>query len=386
MGPSALRRPHPTRLSITFASALSACGRLALAEDILKSTIGKTAAGDDLKLHARLQLALLRTHFGASSDTEDVRRVAEEAISFFGSTGDDVGLASAWSAIGEVHHNAVQVRSRYAAYEQALLHAQRAGDRRLEREPVMAIIWGLEWGPIPVDEAMRQCSVLAGRYEGDLQIGASCDAAYAVLTSLRGEFEEARRLVARARQMWVELGDTVGLLRPYEALRLVEMHAGDAHAAEREVRLAIGELEQMGEKNWLSSRAGFLAEALVPQDRFEEAEHYVRLCRQTAAEDDVEAQALWRQVLARVLAARGEFDVAQRLAVEAVARAELTDALSWHGGLLLNQSHVLKAAGRTAEAAEVARKALGLFTHKGDLVGAERAQKVLAIIEARVPR
>jgi len=136
---------------------------LALAEDILKSTIGKTAAGDDLKLHARLQLALLRTHFGASSDTEDVRRVAEEAISFFGSTGDDVGLASAWSAIGEVHHNAVQVRSRYAAYEQALLHAQRAGDRRLEREPVMAIIWGLEWGPIPVDEAMRRCSVLAGR-------------------------------------------------------------------------------------------------------------------------------------------------------------------------------------------------------------------------------
>jgi ATP/maltotriose-dependent transcriptional regulator MalT len=84
-----------------------------------------------------------------------------------------------------------------------------------------------------------------------------------------------------------------------------------------------------------------LGEALVVQGRLEEAEHYALLCREGAPQDDVEAQALWRQVLARVLAEKGDLDQGCRLAAEAVARAELTDALSWHASLPLNQAEVL---------------------------------------------
>ncbi|MGI8520668.1 MAG: hypothetical protein ACR2MC_08725 [Actinomycetota bacterium] len=60
-----------------------------------------------------------------------------------------------------------------------------------------------------------------------------------------------------------------------------------------------------------------------------------------------------------------------------MARAELTDAFSWHASLLLNQAEVLSLADHTHEANLVARRALRLYERKADLVGAARARNTL---------
>jgi tetratricopeptide (TPR) repeat protein len=274
------------------------------------------------------------------------------------------------------------VGERQKAFRRALHHAIRARNGGLERQLVMEIAQGLDWGPTPVEQAIGECAGLLAERPGDLLVEAACKVVLGVLEAMKGNFEEARNLVTRGRAIWVEFGNNLGVLRASECRRLVEMHAGDFAAAAEETRSALRTLEEMGERSWLSSRAGFLAEAEAAQGHYDEADRLVAICRQTAAADDVEAQALWRQVLGRIMAGRGRHIEAARLAREAVSWAERTDALSWRGMLLLNEGRILQAAGRDAEAARAAERALALFEAKGDVVGAERARALLACGES----
>ncbi len=362
-----------TLLSIAFASALVGTGDLERAAKTLERAVAD-ANDPVLRFHARLELTVVRTTAGLLTDSEELRRIAEEAMQVFENAGYDLGLAAAWSAVGLFHHNAVRVEPRHEAYERALDYARRAQDSRLQRQLIMRLTQGLEWGPMPVSDALRYCKELLDECRGDVFVEAACYVALGVMTAMTGEFNEGRALVERAHRTWSEFGDTIGILRASESRRGVEMLAGNFVAAEEETRRALKRLENIGDRGGHASRAGFLGEALVAQGRFEEAEHYALLCREGAPQDDVEAQALWRQVLARVLAHKGDLERAGRLAAEAVARAELTDAFSWHASLLLNQAEVLSMAGHTHEAKLVARRALRLFERKGDLVGAARAR------------
>lgn len=245
----------------------------------------------------------------------------------------------------------------------------------------MALAQGLDWGPMPVTEALRYCEVLLNDYPNDAHVEASCKVALGVLTAMLGNFNEGRALVKSAYEIWEERGNDVGIGRALESRRIVEMLAGDPAAAEEAVRPSYERLQRMGESSWLASRAGFLAESLAVQDRFAEAQQYVEVCRREATRDDAEAQALWRKVLARVEAERGDMERALRLARQAAETADRTDALSWRGALLLNEAEILRLAGRADDAARVARRALELFETKGDLVGAGHTRDLLRLIE-----
>ena len=68
------------------------------------------------------------------------------------------------------------------------------------------------------------------------------------------------------------------------------------------------------------------------------------------ASDDAITQMLWRQVRAKVLARRGESDEAERLAREAVGVAEATDFLDPQGDVYADLAEVLLLGGRPEEA------------------------------------
>ena len=53
----------------------------------------------------------------------------------------------------------------------------------------------------------------------------------------------------------------------------MEVLAGDLAAAERELRGSYSQLEQLGERAFLSTMAAMLARVLCEQERFDEAEH-----------------------------------------------------------------------------------------------------------------
>ena len=71
---------------------------------------------------------------------------------------------------------------------------------------------------------------------------------------------------------------------------------------------------------------------------------------------------------------RGEPREAERLAHEAVAIAERTDALNVQGDALCDLAEVLAAAGRTDEAAQALEQALERYERKKNLAMAARVR------------
>jgi hypothetical protein len=81
---------------------------------------------------------------------------------------------------------------------------------------------------------------------------------------------------------------------------------------------------------------------------------------------------------AEVLSARGQHEEAEALAREGVAIMERTDYLAFRGSALLHLARVLRAAGKHAEAVEVAGKAIELFEAKGATFFVEHTRKLMA--------
>ena len=90
-----------------------------------------------------------------------------------------------------------------------------------------------------------------------------------------------------------------------------EMLAGDPRAAERLWRRAYQALEGLGEKGNLSTIAAYLAEALYEQERYDEAEELTTVSESMTFPDDVTSQIAWRTVRAKVVARKGDLDLAE---------------------------------------------------------------------------
>jgi tetratricopeptide (TPR) repeat protein len=155
------------------------------------------------------------------------------------------------------------------------------------------------------------------------------------------------------------------------------MLAGDFEAAERELRASVEKLEAMNDKGFLSTIVVALGEALAAQGRYDRADRYAEYARSLAAPDDLASQGGWRALSAKVLAHRGAFPEAERLARESVAIGEPTDFLPFKADWLMTLADVLAAAEKRAAAADVITKALDLCEKKGNLVMASRCRTEL---------
>lgn len=156
----------------------------------------------------------------------------------------------------------------------------------------------------------------------------------------------------------------------------VELLAGDLEAAERKLRKDYGTLEQMGERNCISTTAGMLAEVLYRQGRYGEAAERVEVCRDLAPPDDVASQFLWRCVRAKLLARDEQHTEADRIINEALRLIGDSDWLDWQGEGFLDLAEIRRLAGRTAEASEALARASDCFAAKGNLVSARRAEVI----------
>jgi tetratricopeptide (TPR) repeat protein len=164
----------------------------------------------------------------------------------------------------------------------------------------------------------------------------------------------------------------------------IETAAGDYAAAERALREGIEILDRAGEKGYLSTAAGDLADAIFKQGRVDEAEEYVALAREAAAPDDVASQSMWRQVQAKVLASRGDLDEALRLAREAVSWYETSDYIHLHGYALMDLSGLLDLSGDHTAALVAARQALAKYQQKGHVPGTARARETVDELEKKL--
>ncbi|MEV0668989.1 BTAD domain-containing putative transcriptional regulator [Mycobacterium sp. NPDC050441] len=262
------------------------------------------------------------------------------------------------------------------ALDNALTAARRAGEHRRVNAVLAGAPLAALWGPNPVPRAGGRCLdvVRLLRITTDSPaVEATSTRCQAVLEAFRGRAAAARRMIDSARRTVNELGLRHALLEVEHFAGIVELVVDDPAAAEPHLRLAYNGFRRMRLDADAAEIAALLARACLLLDRDSEAEE---LCGESErlAGHALRASIAWRTVRAQLLARGGSYDEAQRVAEEAVALAERTDALVDHGDACLALATVLATAGDAARARAAAERAVELYERKGAVALAEKAR------------
>jgi class 3 adenylate cyclase/tetratricopeptide (TPR) repeat protein len=368
----------PARLDLLpeLAEALAGIGGFDRAIGLMEWLIGYSQkAGDEVReMNARLVLLFLRYTLNPQGWTAELLGAAEAAIPILEREADHAGLARAYRLQGNVFGTACQYELAERAVDRAVHHAKLAGDRRAETRNGMAFALSALYGPMPVPEAIRRAEQTLKDVAGDHRAEGVVLGALAYLNAMRGDFDGARAKYRRARAILEDLGDPAFTATTSLDSSRAELLAQRPDLAERELRGDLETLRATGERYVLPTTSALLGTAVLLQGRLEEAAALGRLSEETAADDDIESQVLWRRVRARVFARSGQEREAVDLARDAVALADRTDSPILQANSRLDLAEVLDAAGNEGEALARVEEALARYRVKGDLVSEERAR------------
>jgi class 3 adenylate cyclase len=367
---------RPLQLELALVRARSHAGDLAGAMATAEAVAARAREAGDRQRELRARLVRASTAFLAEAELgDDVRALIEQGLEVFEAAGDDAGLAEAWLFAAKVELGALQYRAMALAADRAVEHAERAGDQALLQEAKLHRQPSRLYGPFPVDDA------LAWLEAHPLNLP-HWDSMRGQLEAMRGNFELARERIREGRDRANELGHhLVGAGISMQETE-VELYAGEPEAAAAAAVKGVAELRELGEKGWLSTVAGMGAEALYRLGRDDEAWRMTEEAEEAGAADDVMTQMLILQVRAKILARRGAHAEAERLAHEAVAWGEPTDALGHKGDSYCDLAIVLAAAGNRDEALDALDRAKSLYDAKGHTAGAARVEGLRAELGA----
>ena len=387
LGRAATLLPHeaPERLDLLpeHGEALLQVGRFEDAQTVLEEAIsvGGTVGAPRAAAHASLVRLLVDLRAGESERWRDeAAETIAEAMAIFEGAGDHAGLAKGWRLLAWTHGTACNFGLAADASERALEEAERAADLRQQTRAATAYAAAAIFGPTPVSDALTRCEQVLARVSGDRQSEGVLNALIASLLAMQGEFERARELTRRGRVQLEELGLDVEVASVANEAWRVEMLAGDPVAAERELRHAYDLLTNLGEKYFLSTIAGLLAQTLYVLGRYDEVEPLAQLTRELATEDDVSTQALWRCVQAKLLARGGAFEEAESTAREALEILAPTDHVLLKFGALLDLAEIRRLAGH--DALEPLQQAQALARAKASPVMSAAADELVAAAAA----
>jgi tetratricopeptide (TPR) repeat protein len=265
-----------------------------------------------------------------------------------------------------------------AAGEQVIEHARAAGDVRQERRASVAYAQSVLYGSTTVDQAARRCSSLLTAVEGDRRAESLIQLSLAHLTAMRGDVEAARALYRGAQRMLNDLGRSVLSLSTSLDSAPVEVLARDYEAAERELRRDLADLDLIGETYLRSTVAGLLARVLALTGHGDEAEAIALDVQRMAADDDADAQVLWRSALALRRSEQGRPDEALVLVDEAVELSRAGSDPHRAAQSLTDRATVRAAAGRLDEASADLAAALEIHRAKGNVVETAAVEAQLA--------
>ncbi len=362
------------RLLPSLGRALREAGQMDRADSVLSEAIELGRAAGERGVAADAAVALSDLRFQRTTQTgvvrKDVVRQVESAVSVFSEVGDDAGLARALGLGGKLRLWGGEAAAAIDVLEQAARYARDVGDRSQEAESLQYIFTAALRGPMPVDEALGRVEEIRSHAEANRRLEATLLQTRARLEAMQGRFDVARDLIVQAKAMAEELGLEVMLASGVgPAAGYVELLAGAASIAERELRPACERLERIGELGFLASTAPLLADALFVQGHDEEA---LRVTERWSSDrltgpPDADAHIAWRRVRAKLLARRGDFEGGERLAREATALASRTDFLDARARAVADLGEVLRLAGRLEESAAAVQEAVRLYEQKGNV-------------------
>jgi tetratricopeptide (TPR) repeat protein len=370
----------PARLELMreLSSAFWSVGEVARAEALLNGFLeAATALGDRrAEWYAILDRAIWRHLVDPGATADELLDVSERAVRIFEELDDDRGLARAWRRMAYVPRARGHFAMSEDAIERAIAYARKAGDAQEEARSIDNLCTVLFLGPTPADEGIGRCEDLLSETRSRM-MEANIVTSLAGLKAMRGEFDDARELCSRAETIYEDLGLRLSLVAVSEILGYVELLAGEARAAEEALRRGYEILSEGGVSALVAFQAGLIAEALIVQGRYEDADELALMQEHDVPAEDVFAQVAWRATRAKLHAHAGNSARARELAIEAVERAAETDAFNLHADALLSLAEAERAAGLLDEAATAVGRALALYEQKGNVVSARRASALL---------
>ncbi|MBX7432011.1 AAA family ATPase [Mycobacterium sp. Y57] len=372
------RDDQQAELLVARCEALLAAGDVASATGAVAQL--RSAAGDSARIAAwgacfDGQLSMLTD----PERLDEIEVALEAAAATLAALEDAAGEAKAHTVRAGCLARLGRVGDCEAALDQALTAARRAREHRRVNAVLAGAPPAALWGPNPVPRAGGRCLDVVRLLRittGSPVVEATSTRCQGVLDALRGRAAAGRQLIDSARRTLSELGMRHAVLEVEQFAGIVELVADDATAAERHLRKAYNGFRRMRLDADTAETAALLARACLALDRDAEADE---LCTESErlAGHAFKAAIAWRTVRAQLLARAGEHGEARRVAEEAVAIAERTDALVDHGDACLALAVVLGAAGDAAGARVAAERALGLYEMKGAAALAEKARRLL---------
>jgi predicted ATPase len=367
------------RLHRLLGTVMYETGDLPGAEAVLAEGAEVAAAAGLPVLRARIRLKLAEIHNSQGLSLAETLAECEAATAILDSAGDLEGLAEAWLLAGQLRSWLGEWPADQQAFERALDYARQSGNRWARVRAIGGLVWILLQLPVPADAAIARAGQLLQEASGDPGAEAVIVGPLSLLYAYAGRFADARDASARARSMFAGFGAKLVLAGGANVGGgRIELIAGDPVAAERSLREGYQALRAMGERAFLSTVAGVLAEAVYLQGRHDEAQRLTEEAQALAADDDIDAQARWRATQAKLLARRGQFPAARRLAAQAVALAAPTPWAALHAEALMAQAEVNRLAGATDQAETSLRAALQIYEDRHAVPLANQARAALA--------
>ena len=193
-----------------------------------------------------------------------------------------------------------------------------------------------------------------------------------------GRFDEARERLERSKAICRELGIAYGLAEAHMAGAEMEMLAGDAEAAERELRDAISVATEMGASRYVALYRTRIAHVLVAHGRDDG-----RASPSSSSHGaSTGTRRSGRRPTRGCSPSAAETEEAVAVAREAADFMAGNDDITAHAEILVDLAEVLRAHGDLAGAAAALAEALALHEEKGNVVAAEHCRRLMADVPA----
>ena len=376
--------PARTLLLLDAGEATVDIGEFEQAESVLSEAVERALSADDTGTARAAALALLQLRYTTNAHAvqesigrqETMVELVELEIPELEAMGHDRALVRAFRLLTAVYGTGGRFADAAAAAERAIRHATAAGDQVTARRFLGTLAISALYGPMPVVEAIATCEEVLARAEDDRKARALTELCIGHLEAMREDFERARLLYRRSRASLEEFGYLhLAALTSLDS-SVIELLAGDLATAESELRTDYQRLEEMGERNYISTTAGLLADVLYRQGRYDESAEFAGSCEHLASPEDVGSQFLWRCARGKLRARQGAIGEAESLLSAAMALIESSDQLDLQGNGLLDFAEVRELAGAPGDAAALSEQAATLFERKGNVVSARRARQL----------
>jgi class 3 adenylate cyclase/tetratricopeptide (TPR) repeat protein len=359
-------------------TALLPAGELQQAQAALAEGAEAAAAARLPALRARIRIRLAEIHAMQGGTEEETLEECQEATAILEAEGDLEGLAEAWQLTGMARLWLGDSPADQQAFERAIAYARQAGSRRAQLNAGTCLVCTFMLLPVPADAAITRAEQLLQTANGEPWAEAGILIPLSLVYAYAGRIDDARAAIARIQSVYDRSGAKISWAMGATSAGHVEQIAGDAAAAEHHLREAYETYHAMGEQGYLSTVAGVLAEALYALGRIGEARQMTEEVQAVAAPGDIDAQARWRSVRAKVLARGGQFPAARALLDEASALVSQTSWAALQAETLLARAEVDRLAGAPEQAEASLRAALRISQDRHAALLSDRTAAALA--------